>query len=29
MNSSTPAAKPTLTGLQISVVRWSKHCVYF
>jgi len=29
MNSSTPAANPTLTGLQISVVRWSKHCVYF
>lgn len=28
MNSSTPVAGPTLTGLQISLVRWSKHCVY-
>jgi hypothetical protein len=29
MNSATPTVNPTLTGLQISVVRWSKHCVYF
>jgi hypothetical protein len=29
MNSITPAANPTLTTLQISLVRWSKHCVYF
>lgn len=28
MASITPAANPTLTNLQISVVRWSKHCVY-
>jgi hypothetical protein len=29
MNPITPAAGPTLTNLQIAVVRWSKHCVYF
>lgn len=29
MNSTTPAANPTLTNLQIGLVRWSKHCVYF
>ena len=28
MNGSTPVANPVLTSLQISVVRWSKHCVY-
>lgn len=28
MNSSTPAANPALSNLQISLVRWSKHCVY-
>ncbi len=31
-NLMTPgaiAATPTLTNLQIAVVRWSKHCVYF
>ena len=28
MNSATPVAGPTLTDLQISVVRWSRHCVY-
>ncbi len=28
MNSITPAANPTLTNLQIALVRWSKHCVY-
>ena len=29
MNSVTPSATPTISNLQISVVRWSKHCVYF
>lgn len=29
MNPITPAADPVLTGLQVSLVRWSKHCVYF
>jgi len=29
MNPFTPSAGPTLTNLQISVIRWSKHCVYF
>ncbi len=29
MNPNTPMADPVLTDLQISVVRWSKHCVYF
>jgi hypothetical protein len=28
MNPVTPSANPTLTDLQISVIRWSKHCVY-
>lgn len=28
MNPSTPAANPVLSNLQISLVRWSKHCVY-
>jgi hypothetical protein len=28
MFSTTPAANPVLTNLQIAVVRWSKHCVY-
>jgi len=28
MNSTTPAANPTFTNLQIALVRWSKHCVY-
>ena len=28
MASITPATTPTLTNLQISLVRWSKHCVY-
>lgn len=28
MNPVTPPANPTLTNLQIAVVRWSKHCVY-
>ena len=28
MFPSTPTANPTLTNLQISMVRWSKHCVY-
>ncbi len=28
MNSTTPATNPTLTNVQIAVVRWSKHCVY-
>lgn len=28
MNDITPAAMPVLTNLQISLVRWSKHCVY-
>lgn len=29
MNPITPAAGPTLTNVQIALVRWSKHCVYF
>ncbi len=29
MNPVTPSANPTLSNLQISLVRWSKHCVYF
>ena len=29
MNPSTPPANPILTDVQISLVRWSKHCVYF
>lgn len=29
MFSVTPSAAPVLTTLQISLVRWSKHCVYF
>ena len=29
MNPITPAANPILTNLQIALVRWSKHCVYF
>ncbi len=29
MNPSTPAAGPILTNVQIALVRWSKHCVYF
>lgn len=28
MNRAAPAAAPTLTDLQISLVRWSRHCVY-
>jgi len=28
MNPVTPPAGPTLTNLQIALVRWSKHCVY-
>jgi len=28
MNPITPPASPTLTNLQIALVRWSKHCVY-
>lgn len=28
MNPITPSANPTLTNLQIALVRWSKHCVY-
>jgi hypothetical protein len=28
MNPTTPAAMPVLSNLQVSVVRWSKHCVY-
>ena len=28
MNSITPATNPTLTNVQIALVRWSKHCVY-
>ena len=28
MNPITPMTMPTLTDLQISLVRWSKHCVY-
>jgi hypothetical protein len=29
MNPVTPTANPTITNLQIALVRWSKHCVYF
>jgi hypothetical protein len=29
MNPSTPTANPILTNVQVSLVRWSKHCVYF
>jgi len=29
MNPSVPNSNPTLTNLQVSLVRWSKHCVYF
>lgn len=29
MNAATPTASAVLTGLQVSLVRWSKHCVYF
>jgi len=29
MTASNTPASPTLTDLQISVIRWSKHCVYF
>ncbi len=29
MNPITPTANPTLTNVQIAVIRWSKHCVYF
>ena len=28
MNGITPTANPTLTNVQIALVRWSKHCVY-
>jgi hypothetical protein len=28
MNESTPTVSPTLSNLQVSLVRWSKHCVY-
>lgn len=28
MAAVTPAANPTLTNVQIALVRWSKHCVY-
>jgi hypothetical protein len=28
MNPFTPPVKPTLTNVQIAVIRWSKHCVY-
>jgi hypothetical protein len=28
MNEITPMTGPTLTNLQIALVRWSKHCVY-
>jgi hypothetical protein len=28
MNGTAPTANPVLTGVQISLVRWSKHCVY-
>jgi len=28
MAGITPATNPTLTNVQIAVVRWSKHCVY-
>lgn len=29
MNPITPTTNPTLTNVQIALVRWSKHCVYF
>ncbi len=29
MTATNTPANPTLTNLQISVIRWSKHCVYF
>jgi hypothetical protein len=29
MSPTTPAMAPTLTNVQIAVVRWSRHCVYF
>jgi hypothetical protein len=29
MNGITPATNPVLTNVQIALVRWSKHCVYF
>jgi len=29
MSPVTPASDPVLTNLQIALVRWSKHCVYF
>jgi hypothetical protein len=29
MNPTTPVANPVLTNVQIALVRWSKHCVYF
>ena len=28
MNPITPSTDPHLTGVQISLIRWSKHCVY-
>ena len=28
MNPSVPFTNPTLSNLQISTIRWSKHCVY-
>lgn len=28
MNAVTPTTNPTLTNVQIALVRWSKHCVY-
>ena len=28
MNPITPSTDPQLTGVQISLIRWSKHCVY-
>lgn len=28
MSPSAPSVSPELTGLQISLIRWSKHCVY-
>jgi hypothetical protein len=28
MNPITPTTNPTLTNVQIALVRWSKHCVY-
>lgn len=29
MNPTTPVSNPVLTNVQIALVRWSKHCVYF